>query len=164
MYYKQRGVDSIENVDTYIERIVDTYSAMLIRLAYASLHNQCDAEDIVQEAMVRLMKAQPRFDSEEHEKAWLIRVTINLCKNHLKSGWVTKTVVLDESLSVNEPDGILDIVMQLPQNYRNAIYLHYYEGYSTAELAAMLGKRQATICSWLQRARGKLRQQLVELE
>lgn len=147
-----------------INRIVSTYSAMLLRVAYANTGNRADAEDIAQEVFVRLMRTRPVFNSTEHEKAWLLRVAINLCKNHLRSGWVTKTTPLEDAPVQDGDSELLAVVMNLPQHYRSAIYLYYYEGYSTKELASILGRRQSTICTWLSRARELLRADLVEME
>ena len=166
LYLRIEGGERIstDSSEEYIQRIVDVYSGMLIRVACANIGSPADAEDIVQDVFVRLIKAQPRFQNTEHEKAWLIRVTVNLCKNHLKSGWHTRTTALEETAAAEAPDSILDVVMQLPQNYRTVIYLHYYEGYSTREMAAMLRRRHSTVCSWLARARARLKDLLGEWE
>lgn len=145
--------------DEYIEHVLDKYSTMLIKLAFTYVKNSSDAEDIVQDVFVKLIKNNKGFVSEDHEKAWLLRVTINTCKNHLKSSYYRLSMPLDENLSYNpkEPNGILEAVLKLPAKYRTVIHLHYYEDYSIDELAKLLHKNPSTIGTWLSRGRGLLK-------
>lgn len=151
------------NINEYIQEALEKYSDMVIRIAYQNVKNQSDAEDIAQEAFLKLIKLWPKFENHEHEKAWLIRVTINLCKNHLKTAWHRKTVAINDncySLS-SEENEVLEVVMQLPVKFRNVIYLYYYEDYSVKQIADILERSENTICSWLFRARKALKTKLV---
>ncbi len=149
--------------DEYIEHILKTYSEMIFRLAFTYVKNTADAEDISQDVFVSLIKRNEGFDSDEHEKAWLIRVTINKAKNHLKSAWVRKTVQMDESLSYTEKeDGtVLEEVLALPEKYRTPIHLFYYEGYSINEISQILGKSTGTVGTWLSRGRELLKSKMI---
>lgn len=148
--------------DEYIHYILDKYSTMLIKLAFTYVKNIVDAEDITQDVLVSLMKRSKGFDSEEHEKAWLLRVTINKCKNHLKSSWNRLKVPLEEDISYlpKEQVEVLSIVLDLPVKYRTVIHLFYYEDYSINEIAKMMMRRPATIGTWLSRGRNLLKQKL----
>lgn len=145
--------------DEYITHVLDKYMSMLIKLAFTYVKNRSDAEDIVQDVFVKLIKNTKGFENKEHEKAWLIRVTINACKNHLKSSYYLLNLPLEENLSYStkESSGILSAVLNLPPKYRTVIHLHYYENYSIEELAKLLHKNPATIGTWLSRGRGLLR-------
>jgi RNA polymerase sigma-70 factor (ECF subfamily) len=149
--------------DEYIQHVLDTYSKMLIKLTFTYVKNIPDAEDIVQDVFVSLMKRKDGFEGEEHEKAWLIRVTINKCKNHLKSSWNRLNVPLNEEISYlpEEHNEVLSVVLSLPEKYRTVIHLFYYENYSMNEIAKMLAKRPATIGTWLSRGRNILKIKLI---
>lgn len=148
--------------DEYIHYILDNYSTMLIKLAFTYVKNISDAEDIVQDIFVSLMKRGKGFDNEEHEKAWLIRVTINKCKNHLKSSWNRLKVPLEENISYQqeEQSEVLSVVLDLPDKYRTVIHLYYYENYSINEIAELMTRRPATIGTWLSRGRNLLKSKL----
>ena len=143
-------------------RIVEQYADMVLQIAYQNLKNRADAEEITQEVFLRLITSAPVFAGEEHQKAWLIRVTINLCKNHLKTVWNRRTTTLDETCFPMEEDQreLLCAVCELPAKFRNVIYLQVYQGYSVAEIAQILGRSKNTVGSWLYRGRAKLKQQL----
>jgi RNA polymerase sigma-70 factor (ECF subfamily) len=149
--------------DEYIQHVLDNYSTMLIKLAFTYVKNRADAEDMIQDVFVSLMKRNSGFENEEHEKAWLIRVTINKCKNHLKSSPNRLHVPLDEEISYlpEEQNEVLSIVLSLPVKYRTVLHLFYYENYSMNEIAKMLAKRPATIGTWLSRGRILLKTKLV---
>lgn len=152
----------IQSKEIY-NRIVEEFSDMIYRIAYQNLRNVSDAEDIVQEVFLSLLKSGEKdFSDREHLKAWLIKVTVNKCINFRKSFWMQKTVPLEEQpLSYTEEERtVMDEVMKLPSDYRNIIYLYYYEGYTIKEIAEILGKKQNTINSKLQRGRKKLRAEL----
>ncbi|MDL2323853.1 sigma-70 family RNA polymerase sigma factor [Ruminococcaceae bacterium OttesenSCG-928-A16] len=149
-----------ETPEQKIERIVDEYSSTLLRVALNQTSNKTDAEDAVQTVFLKLLRLNPEFASAEHEKAWLIRVTVNQCKDMMRSGWNKKTTAMDETLAETEQDDhfeVLNVVRTLPEKYRTVVYLYYFEGYSTAEIAALLETRQGTVESRLHRARAKLR-------
>jgi RNA polymerase sigma-70 factor (ECF subfamily) len=136
---------------------------MVIRIAYQNLKNQADAEDVTQEVFIKLLK-QPAFNDDNHLKAWLIRITINQCKDLMKSDWFRKRQPLDENWQPHSEKqlGIISEIWKLPKNYRNVIYLYYYENYSVPEIARILGENENTISSRLTRARKKLKIILIE--
>jgi len=147
--------------DEYIELIVKTHSNSMFKAAYALLGNRDDAEDAVQEAFIRLLEKNPDIKDDEHLKAWLLRVTINLSKNMLKASWrKNKYVTQEESYTENESDEVLFCVMRLEENYRTVIHLYYYEGYSIKEIASVLSLPRATVGTRLRRGRAKLRNML----
>lgn len=143
------------------------YGDAILRMSYSYLHNLADAEDILQDTLLSLMKANPVFSDADHEKAWLLRVAINLCKNRLKSSWFKRTEILEdypdekmsESMSASESI-VFDIVNRLAVKYREVIHLFYYEGFSTSEIAGLLRKNESTVRSLLHRAREKLKEDL----
>ncbi len=132
-----------------IERVVNEYATMLLRVAYSQLNNRTEAEDAVQEVLLKYMEKAPVFQSEEHEKAWLLRVTINHCKNHLASAWFRKRADLDEGIPAldNEELEVVSAVAALPAKYRAVVHLYYFEGYSTKEIAEILHSRPNTVSS-----------------
>lgn len=147
-----------------IERVVNEYATMLLRVAYSQLNNRAEAEDAVQEVLLKYMEKAPIFQSEEHEKAWLLRVTVNHCKNHLASAWFRKRADLDEGIPAldNEELEVVSAVAALPAKYRAVVHLYYFEGYSTKEIAEILHSRPNTVSSRLSRARALLAKALKE--
>ena len=141
-----------------IERVVNEYATMLLRVAYSQLNNRAEAEDTVQEVLLKYMEKAPIFQSEEHEKAWLLRVTVNHCKNHLASAWFRKRADLDEGIPAldNAELEVVSAVAALPAKYRAVVHLYYFEGYSTKEIAEILHSRPNTVSSRLSRARALL--------
>ena len=143
---------------------VQRYSDTVFR---AELHNcscTADAEDVVQDVFEKLLQYKGRFESEEHLKAWLLRVAINRCHDLTRAA-CQKNTELDENLPAPDSfaDGsVLDAVRALPEHFRNAVYLHYYEGYTAAEIGRMLGAPTNTVLSWLRRARAQLHTMLKE--
>ncbi len=147
-----------------IAEAVEKYSDLLLRVAFTYMKNISDAEDMVQEAFLKLVQDHPSFESDEHKKAWLIRVTINLCKNRLKSAWFRKTEpIYDTTLSFSDEEKfVMNAVMELPSKYRSVILLYYHEGYSIREISNILDIKESTISSQLQRARAQLKSKLKE--
>jgi len=147
-----------------IERVVNEYATMLLRVAYSQLNNRAEAEDTVQEVLLKYMEKAPIFQSEEHEKAWLLRVTVNHCKNHLASAWFRKRADLDEGIPAldNAELEVVSAVAALPAKYRAVVHLYYFEGYSTKEIAEILHSRPNTVSSRLSRARALLAKALKE--
>ncbi len=141
------------------EVFVTRHESMVYRTALAIAGNISDAEDIVQDVFWRAFEKSPKFESEEHENAWLIRVTVNLCNSHLRSPWRRRRSPLLDSYPAAEPEQqeLLEIIMTLPHKYRTAIHLFYYEGYSIKDISGLTGQREATIRSHLTRARQKLK-------
>ena len=146
---------------TEAERLVQTYSDMILRLSYTYLKSTQDAEDICQTVFLKLLTGGMVFDSPEHEKAWLIVTVSNLCKSALRSPWQRRTGLDDmaepPAAADATPDETLEAVLALPEDYKLPVYLFYYEGYPTAEIARMLGVAPATVRSRLNRARKKLK-------
>lgn len=146
------------------ERLVATYADMILRLSYTYLHSTADAEDICQTVLLRVMTGSPTFSSSEHERAWIVRTTINACKDLLRSAARRTTVALEdagEPIAPGPPDDtVAEAVSQLPRDQREAIYLHYYEGYSIAEVAGLVGASEAAVTKRLSRARQALRNSL----
>lgn len=142
---------------TDTEQILDRYGNTVLRAAYAMVKNRADAEDIAQDVFVSLMQAKPVFESAEHQKAWLLRVTANRCKSFFRSGWQRKTQALDEEFpaaSFTAPEtNVVEAVNRLPAKYRKVVYLFYVEGYATAEIARILQLPLNTVLSQLARAR-----------
>lgn len=141
-------------------RLVDAYSDMILRVSYTYLKSVYDAEDICQTVFLKLLTSGKKFDSLEHEKAWVLRAAINACKDELRAPR-RKAAPLDSltetaAPSVPESD-TLDAVMALPGKYREAIYLFYYEGYSVKEIAGLLHKSESAISARLSRGRKQLR-------
>ena len=135
--------------------------AEVFAAAYAMVKNKEDAEDIAQEVFISYVKAKPAFESAEHEKAWLLRVTINRCKSFFRSAWQRKTTGLEDDFPDTPftPDetAVVEAVNRLPKKYRQVIYLYYIEGYATGEIAAILEMPQNTVLSQLARARKLLK-------
>ena len=148
-------------------RAVDEYADLILRLSCTYLKSTQDGEDICQTVLLKLLTADKAFDSPEHEKAWVIRAAINACKDELRA-FRRRAVPLDEAADVAAPEmprsDVLDAVMALPDKYREAIYLVYYEGYSAKETAALLGRSEAAVNAHLSRGRKKLRELLGGME
>ena len=141
------------------------HSDMVYRLAVARVKNKYDADDILQEVFLRFIKVKDKVENDEHLKALLIRITINCSKSLLMSSWFKRTEPLSETLSVSDKEiDTLDAVLRLPQKYRTVIHLHYYMGYSTDEIAAILKSKPSTVKSQLHRARQKLKIDLEGVE
>jgi len=142
-----------------LEQIVEKYADLLLRITFVQLKHMQDAEDITQEVFVRLIEKKPVFESEDHMKAWLIRVAVNLCKDHWKSAWFKRTTPLEDELAVfpAEVSDLLQTVMQLPAPSRQVVILHDYVGYSLVEIASMTGQSASAVTTRLHRARKKLR-------
>lgn len=148
------------------ERLVNTYADMILRISYMYLKQTCDAEDISQDVFLKLLSAELSFNSPAHEKAWIIRATINACKDHLRTSFWRRAIDLDNAAEIAAPENpeseLLDMVMTLPKNYRISIYLHYYEDYPINEIAAMLGKSENTVSAYLSRGRKRLKFMMTE--
>lgn len=144
----------------------EKHSDMVYRLAFARTRNRSDADDILQEVFLRYLKTGAPADSTEHEKALLIRITLNCTKSLLKRHQSQKTEELYETIPCPPERGreTLDAVLHLPMKYRTAVHLHYYCGYSVEEIAALTDSKPATVKSRLFRAREKLKQELEGVE
>ena len=140
---------------------VQRYSDTVFRAAMHNCSCTADAEDVVQDVFEKLLNYSGRFESEEHLKAWLLRVTINRCKSFFRSAWQRKTTGLEDDFPDTPftPDetAVVEAVNRLPKKYRQVIYLYYIEGYATGEIAAILEMPQNTVLSQLARARKLLK-------
>ena len=152
------------NTNEPAERLANAYADMILRLSYTYLKNTYDAQDICQTVFVKLLSEPREFESAEHERAYVLRMASNACKDLLKSSWRKRTCGLDTVLEVPAPEaeegGVLAAVNELPDNYRTVIYLHYYEGYQASEIGKILGVPTATIHTRLARGRARLKELL----
>lgn len=163
-----------------LEEVVRRNSDMVYRLTYSLVRNRTDADDIYQEVFMRYFRKQPKFDSSEHEKAWMIRVTVNCCKNYWKSPWVkhraafheaivmqnkdlpgeNRTAAASDSVTSDQDELLIETVRQLPEKYRVVIHLFYYEEMSVEEIGKVTGTKASTVRTQLTRARKMLRERL----
>jgi RNA polymerase sigma-70 factor (ECF subfamily) len=150
--------------DDCLEDVVIKYSDMVYRQAFSYTRNKSDADDIFQEVFFRYIKNKPRFESEEHRKAWLIRVTVNCCKKIFVSAWKNKTVPLEDNIvfESDEENSLHFELMKLPMKYRTVIHLFYYENYSAEEIGRILKQNPSAVRMDLTRARRKLKEILKE--
>ena len=151
------------------ETYFKAYYSLIYRIAFMQMKGHADAEDVAQEVFVRLLKHQPVFENENHEKAWFVRTTVNLCKDVIKSKWHSATVSMDKipeheksyfHLSYVKEDETLWAVMELPEKYRNCLYFFYYEDYSIREIARILEIPENTVKTNLKRGREALKKVL----
>ncbi len=152
------------NRNEILEQIVRKYADMIFRIAYNNLGNYSDAEDILQEVAVALVTCKAPLDDEEHLRFWLCRVTVNKCRNYRKALLLHSTEPLTEEIPADsfESTGLLDELQKLPNNYRNVMYLYYYERFSIEEIGKILRKSSNTIGSQLRRGREILRKILTD--
>ena len=146
-------------------RLMDQYGDSILRYAYSYLHNMSDAEEILQDTLLSYLVNKPAFANEAHAKAWLLRVAGNLSKNRIRyNGYRNHDELMEELVAEEKEDlrFVWEAVSQLPENYREVIHLFYQEGFTTAEIAAILGRREVTVRSDLSRARKKLKEILKE--
>ena len=159
-------------------KTIEKYSPFVYRLAFSQVKSKSDADDIHQEVFVRYITRKPAFESEEHEKAWFIRVTTNLCKNWWKTAWRRRVISMSEYeeertagqrtgsvqlvQGVTDENAIIDMVKILPQKYRLVIHLFYYEEMTIEEIGKALDLKASTVRTQLTRARRKLSELLKE--
>lgn len=146
-------------------RAVERYADMVRRLCLVHLKNEADTEDVFQTVFLQYVLHDGAFESEEHEKAWLLRVTINACRDVLRSLFRARRAPEEELERLPADTGeerreVLAAVLSLPEKYRDAVYLLYYEGYRAPEIAKLLGKNVNTVYTLLTRARERLRELL----
>lgn len=148
--------------EEYLNKTIEKHADMVYRIALTRCGNVENAEDIFQDVFVKFSEKMPKFANEEHEKAWFIRVTINMTKNLNKSTWNNKVIELEENMifETKEELDVFNIVYSLPENYRTVIYLLYYEGYKVKEISEILKTKEGTIKTWLFRAREMLKEKL----
>lgn len=146
-------------------RAIDLHADTVRRLCLIHLKNQADSEDVFQNVFLKYALSSAVFENEEHEKAWFICVTINACRDLLRSFFRSRTVPLDDLIDLPAqapPDTreVLDAVLALPEKYRDPVYLHYYEGYTAPDIGRILHKNVNTVYSLLARAKNLLRESL----
>ena len=145
-----------------VEALFAAYADMVYRIAFLRTKSGADADDVTQDVFLRCMKRKPVWNDREHQKAWFLTVTINCTKTLLTSAWRRHTVPeVDGVLHMMEHDtDVYAAVLALPEKYRTAVHLHYYEGYDMQEIAKLMQSNPNTVKSYLFRARGLLREQL----
>lgn len=156
-------IDVASNPSEAVENALDLYGNDILRLAFSYLKRREDAEDILQETLIRFMQSAGVFEREGQVKSWLLQVAANLCRDHLRSAEYKRTVAMPEGYDIASTEdlsegesAVMQAVMALPDKYRTVIHLYYMEGYTTKEIAVILGKRDATVRSLLKRGREKL--------
>ena len=153
--------------DQQLVPLAQRYMDTIFRIAYSYLRSQADADDVTQDVLIRLYKTETAFESDDHLKHWLIRVTVNRCKNIFRSPWrkVENIADYENSLTFEAPEHreLFDAVMALDKRYRLPVLLYYYEGYSQKEIAGLLSLPEETVRTRLFRARGKLKATLTEV-
>jgi RNA polymerase sigma-70 factor (ECF subfamily) len=155
---------SLLRTDREITEVYERNCKTVYRVCFAFLKNAVDTEDAVQETFFRLIKSAAVFQSDEHEKAWLIKTATNISKNLLRHWWRRRqgldghdALLVDAGLEV---DDVLGVVLSLPSKYKTVVYLYYYEGYNSVEIARILAKPQSTIRNHLHEARSLLKAKL----
>ena len=143
------------------EEIYERHFNMIYKVCFSYMKNAAEAEDATADTFMKLLKRGTVFESVEHEKAWLLRAAINQCKDYLKHWW-RKSKNIDELAHLEAPnvlaeEDVLEVVLSMPMRYKDVIFLYYYEGYSTVEIAEILKKPQSTIRNHLTEARAKLK-------
>lgn len=148
--------------DDSVDQVFSKYSDTVFKIAYARTNNSFDSEDIVQDVFCRYIRKKPHFESEEHEKAWFIRVALNRTYSLLTSSWFKKTAAMPDTLSTSmeEKSEVYYAVAKLPSDMRVVVHLFYYEEYKVKEIAEILKKTESSVKSILMRARKKLAAEL----
>lgn len=150
-----------------LEKTAAQYSDIIYRVALQYTAHPCDAEDVLQEVLMELFRKSEVFESPDHERRWLLRVTINKSKNLLRRGKRHHTLSIEELPETAAPPEtsyreLYEAVLSLPRNQRLTVDLYYYEGYTTEEIAALMDARPATVRTWLRRAKLTLKKRLKE--
>lgn len=148
-----------------VNRAIERYSDTVQRLCLVYLKNHADTEDVFQNVFFKYYLSSVVFKSDEHEKAWIIRVTVNACKDWLKNFFRSRTVPLDEVAELasdvpQENKEVLEAVLSLPAKYRDVVYLHYYENYTAPQISKILHKNVNTIYTLLTRSKELLREKM----
>ena len=148
-----------------VNHAVEKYADMIKHVCFYHLKNHADAEDVFQDVFLKYMLHDEPFNNAEHEKAWLLRVTINSCKDYLNDFFRRNKIPLETLAEIEaevpeEHREVLEAVLSLPAKYKDVIYLHYYEGYKADEIGKILGKKENTIYSLLSRGRKILKEKL----
>lgn len=149
-----------------VRQVMELYTPLVYRLAYARTGSHADAEDVCQDVFLTLARKNPDFETEDNRRAWLIRITINRAASLWRTPWKKRVVLGDDSArhraEVQQDEALADALATLSGDDRTLIHLYYYEGFQTDEIASMLDRRPATVRTQLMRARKRLRAQLTE--
>lgn len=162
--FQKKTLTAVE-AEKLASRYLKEYGNSMLRFAYTFVHNNEDAEEIVEDAVIKVLHAAPEFENERHEKAYLMSTVANLSKNRIEYNRIRATDELDENLKEEGKEDlsfVWDAVKQLPERYRAVVHLFYYEGYSTEEIAKYLKRNHSTVRSDLNRARLRLKEILKE--
>ncbi len=150
-----------------LNQAIAQYADMVKRICMVHLKNEYDTQDVFQDVFFKYALSPLLFESEEHKKAWLIRVTLNACKDVFKNFFRKLTTPLEsvqEQAVEEKRDDLLEVLLSLEAKYKDVLYLHYYEGYTAKKIAQLLHKNENTIYTYLTRGREKLKQRLEEIE
>lgn len=154
--------------DQAFEALVHAQGDAIYRVALHALRSPADAEDVVQTVLLELYRRSDPFESDDHARHWLFRVTVNQCRKVLRTPWRQRTVPLEAwdgpAQDPTEENEVLSAVLSLPPKYATAIYLYYYEDCTVKEVAKIMGTKESTVQTWLHRAREKLKTALSENE
>lgn len=162
---EEAGDEAASVVSRRASALMDKYGNTILRIAYSYLHNMSDAEDILQDTLIQFLKNNPTFETDGHEKAWLVTVASNLSKNRINYNKLRSADELSEELVSQEKEDlnfVWEAVKELPENNREVIHLFYQEGYSTKEIADILKRKESTVRSDLKRGRERLQKILKE--
>lgn len=152
-----------DELNEFITNALNAHSDMVRRICFLYLKNYSDVDDVFQEVFLSLLKNRDKLENAEHEKAWIIKVTINKCKDLLKSYWYRNVGSLDDidlPFETKEQHELMQVVLSIPPKYKEVIYLYYYQDYSVPEIANMLKKNENTIYSQLNRARNLIKEKI----
>ena len=158
----RKGVTAVPSTQMKKAEFLEVYSRQVdtvYRVCYSFMKNKADTEDLVQETFLKLLSTGKTFENERHERAWLIVTASNLCKDSLRKLWRRHENIddfLDLAADEKQEDSVLEVIFQLSNDYKDAVYMYYYEGYTTVEIAAHLHCPEATVRSRLMRARKQL--------
>ncbi len=149
-----------------LNRIIELFGDNVFRTAFCYMKSYADAEDMREEAFIKLYLSGISFNSDEHIKAWLLRVTANLCKDKLRSFWHRKILPLESAMDIKteekSTDTVIEYLFRLKPDYRIVLYMHYYEGYTAKEIAKITGSKENTVLSRLARGRRQLKDILLK--
>lgn len=141
--------------------VYQNYTDMIYKLAFSRTKNTFDSEDVFQEVFCRYFRNKTEFQSEEHKKAWLIRVTINVSNKLFSSAWFRRTVPLKDNIEFNQEENLVYFsIIQLPMKYRTVLHLHYYQDMTISDISSVLKIKESTIKSQLLRAKALLKEKL----
>lgn len=163
--FGKRGMDN-QSIDE-MEYVINKYSDRLFRLAIVMLKNEEDAKDVLQNVLIKYLQKRPKFQSEEHRKAWLLRVCSNECRDFLRYRKRHMHISFEENKEALEQFGaepdkteVIALMQELPCKYKEVLHLFYVEGYQADEIAEMLHISQAAVRKRMQRGREQLKMEL----